>query len=169
MATERQLTPHFKLSEFAVSASHPDMVVPVPASMEGSIARVATQLELVRVKLGRPMTIISGYRSKALNQAIDGSSKTSQHMQGEAADFTCHDIRAAFETIIGMVERGELDDAGQIIYYPNRGFIHFAIPSKRFPKATVCVHWPEHGMKYRPFTPTLVAFAQLVPSGEFVA
>ena len=37
-------------------------------------------------KLGKRVTISSGFRTKELNEAISGSSKTSQHMKGEAAD-----------------------------------------------------------------------------------
>lgn len=159
---DRQLTPHFRLSEFAVSAAHPDLVRPVPTALQPSIARVAAVLERIRMEIGRPMQILSGYRAPALNKAVGGS-KTSQHVLGEAADFTCHDIRGAFEKVIGLVQLHLLGDAGQIIYYPTQGFVHVAVDSPRFPHATVCVHWPERGMKYRPFTPTLIAFNQLMP------
>lgn len=37
-------------------------------------------------KLGKRVTISSGFRTKELNEAISGSSATSQHMKGEAAD-----------------------------------------------------------------------------------
>lgn len=37
-------------------------------------------------KLGKRVTISSGFRTNELNEAISGSSKTSQHMKGEAAD-----------------------------------------------------------------------------------
>lgn len=40
----------------------------------------------IRDHFGVPIHISSGYRSKALNKAIKGSSSTSQHCQGEAID-----------------------------------------------------------------------------------
>ena len=160
---DRQLTPHFRLSEFAVSAAHPELVRPVPPEFQGDIARVAAVLEIIRTEINRPMTILSGYRSKALNMAIDGSSKSSQHMVGQAADFTCDRIRDAFESVLELARIGKLEDAGQIIWYPAQGFVHVAIVSQRFPRVTTCVHWPAQGMKYRPFTPTVVALDQLVP------
>lgn len=40
----------------------------------------------IRSRFKRPIHISSGYRSKALNDAIRGSSKTSQHSKGEAMD-----------------------------------------------------------------------------------
>ena len=44
-------------------------------------------LEPLREALGMPIIITSGYRSKALNDRITHHSSTSQHMNGEAADF----------------------------------------------------------------------------------
>ena len=40
----------------------------------------------IREHFGVPIGISSGYRSKALNEAIPGSSKTSQHCSGQALD-----------------------------------------------------------------------------------
>ena len=42
--------------------------------------------EPLRAFRGAPIRVNSGFRSLALNQAIGGSSKTSQHMKGEALD-----------------------------------------------------------------------------------
>ena len=43
----------------------------------------------VREFVGGPLMVTSFYRSPALNAAIGGSSKTSQHMLGEAIDIDC--------------------------------------------------------------------------------
>lgn len=43
-------------------------------------------LQPLRVGLGGPIKVTSGYRSPALNAATPGSSKTSQHSLGQAAD-----------------------------------------------------------------------------------
>lgn len=42
-------------------------------------------LDPVRIAYGKPIYINSGFRSEALNKAVNGS-KTSQHMKGQAAD-----------------------------------------------------------------------------------
>lgn len=46
---------------------------------------VAHVLDPLREAYGRPIRVTSGYRCKALNEAVDGS-PTSDHMQGRAAD-----------------------------------------------------------------------------------
>lgn len=43
----------------------------------------------VRDHIGAPLAASSFYRSKELNDAVPGSSKTSQHMLGEAIDIDC--------------------------------------------------------------------------------
>lgn len=44
-------------------------------------------LQTIRTKYGKPMTITSGMRCKAFNSTLRGSSPTSKHMYGLAADF----------------------------------------------------------------------------------
>lgn len=73
----KQITPHFKVREFACS--------------DGSdVVFVATSLvdilEAIRVHFGRPVTITSGYRTVSYNAGLKNSSKKSQHCNGLAAD-----------------------------------------------------------------------------------
>ena len=44
-------------------------------------------LQPLRDKLGKPMTITSGYRNSEVNALVNGA-KNSQHMKGQAVDFT---------------------------------------------------------------------------------
>lgn len=48
-------------------------------------------LDPLREKYGKPIMVNSGYRSPALNKAVNGS-KTSQHMKGLAADITAGSV-----------------------------------------------------------------------------
>ena len=51
---------------------------------------VATHIfDKVREFVGAPLAASSFFRSQALNDAVAGSSKTSQHMTGEAIDIDC--------------------------------------------------------------------------------
>jgi zinc D-Ala-D-Ala carboxypeptidase len=80
------LSPHFTLAELTRTSSGVANV-PNAAETKALEALCSSLLEPVRSKFG-PVSIHSGYRSKAVNEAIGGS-KTSQHMKGEAADFHC--------------------------------------------------------------------------------
>lgn len=50
-------------------------------------------LEPLRMLYKKPVYVSSGFRSEALNEAVNGS-KTSQHMKGEAVDITAGSKRA---------------------------------------------------------------------------
>ena len=73
----KQITPHFKVREFACSDGSD--VVFVSTSL-------VDILEAIRVHFGRPVTITSGYRTISYNASLKNSSKKSQHCNGLAAD-----------------------------------------------------------------------------------
>ena len=73
----KQITPHFKVREFACSDGSD--VVFVSTSL-------VDILEAIRVHFGRPVTITSGYRTVSYNASLNNSSKKSQHCNGLAAD-----------------------------------------------------------------------------------
>ena len=126
-----ELTPNFSLEEFAVSASHPELVVPVPPQYWGNVRRLAEScLQPIRDLWGKPIEILSGYRSHALNEAVGGS-PTSQHCDASAADVTTDDVRGLF---IQLLTEDPKFPSGQIIAYPKKGFLHIATPSARYPK-----------------------------------
>lgn len=134
-----KLTANFRLSEFSVSATHPHLTEPVPLAFLDKAAALADVLQRVRSQVGAPIKILSGYRPARLNRAVGGSS-TSQHLFMEAVDFTTTDLRWALEALLRL--RADSPLLGQVIYYPQRGFIHIALPSTRFPTFTLCYHRP---------------------------
>lgn len=162
----------FRLSEFSASASHPSLVREVPRALVPRVQQLATHgLQPIRDAIGRPMRILSGYRSSALNRAVGGS-PTSQHVVGEAADWTCDDLDQAWGVVLDLVRDGKLREIGQIIRYPDRGFVHLALVSGRFPRATICVHWPARGYQYRVIAPDRAVYAALTeaaPDGPRLA
>jgi len=84
------LSPHFHLDEFITSPTAERRGIdntPSPAILE-RLKLTAEHLEKVRAVLKKPILISSGYRSPALNAAVGGS-RTSDHMDGYAADFIC--------------------------------------------------------------------------------
>ena len=53
-----------------------------------NLSRTADKMQEIRTRLGLPIKMHSGYRCLELNRAV-GSKDTSQHILGEAADFSC--------------------------------------------------------------------------------
>ena len=88
-----QLSPHFSLAQLVHSETAEERGIDnsPPAGILENLRRLAAGLEEVQRLLGAPLEISSGYRCKALNEAVGGSA-TSQHVDGLAADFTCPDF-----------------------------------------------------------------------------
>src|SRR5690606_23101222 len=62
---------------------------PTGRHMENMRNHLVPGMERVRALLGKPIIVSSGYRCPDLNAAIPGSSLTSAHTLGLAADFIC--------------------------------------------------------------------------------
>lgn len=86
-----QLSEHFSFEELTATsnAALQDLNRLQAQAFLKPLTAVAETLERVRAFLGAPISVHSGYRGPELNGATPGSSKTSQHMKGEAADFSC--------------------------------------------------------------------------------
>ena len=85
------LSAHFDLDEFITSETATRYGIDNTPNDEivDNLRFLASMLEEVRILLdNKPIIIKSGYRCPKLNSAIGGA-KTSQHMQGLAADFIC--------------------------------------------------------------------------------
>ena len=136
------LTPHFALREFTESATamkHGIDNRPTPEVVE-NLQRLCTHtLEPLREKLGLPIIITSGYRTKELNEIIVHASRRSQHMEGRAADFyvvsgskiqdsgqASH--RELLIKAFRLIITDESIDFDQLIIYPT--FIHVSYVSR---------------------------------------
>jgi hypothetical protein len=80
------LSEHFTLEEFTFTIHRNIDNVPTVALL-GELMKTAMALEGVRMLLQAPISVNSAYRSPELNKAVGGSPK-SQHMKGQAVDFT---------------------------------------------------------------------------------
>ena len=84
-----KLTENLSLAEVTKSATAIRMGIANTPSATHLIALKEVSKNIFqpcREHFGKPLAVTSGYRSEALNEAISGSSKTSQHSKGEALD-----------------------------------------------------------------------------------
>ena len=96
------LTKNFALEEFTRSRKANQLGItntPGPVEASNLLALVVNVLQPLRDAMGYPITVTSGYRSPALNQAISISAKNSQHMKGQAADIIGKDKAQMFNFI----------------------------------------------------------------------
>lgn len=124
------MTPHFSLAEFIRSDTAARLRINNTPTSEhmANLELLAKSLEEVRALLGKPLIITSGYRSPALNRAVDGSS-TSSHSQGLAADFHCPGFGTDMDVCKAIAASGIQFD--QLIYEQARStWVHFGIGQK---------------------------------------
>ena len=85
---ETNITMHFTLEEMYASDTAKRLGINNKPSTQQTINLVylcAYVLEPLRVAMGKPIKISSGFRSQALNKAVGGV-YNSQHLKGQAAD-----------------------------------------------------------------------------------
>lgn len=134
-----QLTEHFTLEELTGSNIARQKGLknePNESQIENLKLLCEYILEPIRAKLNIPLFISSGYRSEKVN-ALAGGSKTSQHLQGSAADIQIFDKTKTntdlFNIIVSMVKNNEIQ-IGQVIWEfgetePN--WVHVSLPTSR--------------------------------------
>lgn len=122
---------YFSYSEFFksdVAEKHQVKNIPDDAQLSqvlGNIkALVLNVLDPLRARIGRPIIITSGYRSKRVNELVGGS-VFSQHMTGKAADihvqgYTSQQMDIVYQTIQMCY------DFDQLIFYPYKNIIHIS-------------------------------------------
>ncbi len=118
-----QLTKNFKLDEFTCR----DGSV-VPGEHLPNVKKLCENLQILREEIGRPIVVISGYRSPEYNTKIKGAKK-SQHLTASAADIIVNGMTSleVRDTIIRLIKEGKMCKGGVGIYptfthYDVRGY-----------------------------------------------
>lgn len=112
------LSQHFALAEFR---SHDGAAF--PSSVVANLGKLAQVLEKIRAHFGgRPVRILSGYRSPAHNAAVGGA-KTSQHMFGTACDIVIDGVPPGHVAEFAAT----LPEVGGVGRYPKQQFTHVDI------------------------------------------
>lgn len=121
-----KLSAHFDLAEFTVSQTASRLGIdnaPTPEALE-NLKLVAQALEEIRTLLGVPIIVSSGYRCLELNRAI-GSKDSSQHVRGQAVDFTAPGYGSPRNVLDRILDSG-IDYDQAILEHPPNGWIHMS-------------------------------------------
>ena len=125
-----QVTKNFTLEELIESSTARQRgILNQPNHQEiDNLFRLCKELlQPIRDAYGKPIIITSGFRNKALNKAVGGSS-TSMHMQGLAADFKASDgnNKALWNLIIKLRDAGKIS-FDQLIDEKKLSWIHIGL------------------------------------------
>lgn len=116
---DAQLSQHFMLSEFRPGQHSYDYIRISPDLIRA--------LEIIRERVGAPLTVTSGYRPIAYNRKVGGVSN-STHIDGLAADIfvdgmATEELHAICDEVIG--------DRGGVGFYPTLEFVHIDLRGYR--------------------------------------
>lgn len=118
-----KLTKNFSLHEFKCR----DGTV-VPEEYMENVQELAENLQVLREHIGKPIIVISGYRSPAYNRKIDGA-RRSQHLVAKAGDLIVNGMTPdeVKEAIVHLIKEGKMKKGGVGLYthfthYDVRGF-----------------------------------------------
>lgn len=113
------MTKNFNISEFECKCG-----CEMPNDIYINIVKLANQLQVLRDKIGEPVIITNAYRCKEHNDTIKGSSRSSQHILGKAADIKVKGSspKEVFDTIEELILEGEMLQGGLSDY---RTFTHY--------------------------------------------
>lgn len=108
-----QVTKNFTLEELTASSTARQRgILNQPNHQEiDNLFRVCKELlQPIRDVYGKPIIVTSGFRNKALNNAVGGSS-TSKHMNGLAVDFKASEgtNKALWDLIIKLRDEGKIE------------------------------------------------------------
>lgn len=109
------ITPHFTVGE---NLRDDRRRIPTSDTVKSNILKVMTELEKIRIDYGKPIKITSGYRPKAINQAVGGASQ-SRHIQGDAVD-----IAPVSGDISDFQQYLDKNWYGALGYGARKGFVH---------------------------------------------
>lgn len=97
----------------------------MPAGAKRNVLKLIENLEIIREALGnKPITITSGYRSKAHNNSLPNPKPNSQHLLGNAADIKVKGMTPArvAKVIKSLMDEGKIEAGGLKAY---KTFVHY--------------------------------------------
>lgn len=150
-----QLSENFTLTEFTKSQTGARLGIdntPQGEHLENLKNLVTKIIQPVRTKMGRALTINSGYRGPDLNKAVGGAA-TSQHCNGEAADIECPGV-PNYDLAKWIQDNLEFDQLILEFYtpgIPDSGWVHVSLKRSGAQRKQVLTAMKEGGKTvYKP-------------------
>ena len=120
---------HSEIAERCKISNMPDI-----KSLDNILDLILYCLQPIRDVIAKPMIISSGYRSKALNKKVGGS-VNSQHLSGQAVDFTVKNMKP--DEIINIIKKNNIEFDQLINEYDK--WVHISFNKEKNRKQILCI------------------------------
>lgn len=119
-----KLTENFSLDEFKSKDGSS-----FPAEVVQNLSTLAVQLQALRDEVKKPITVLSGYRSKEHNLKIGGA-LDSYHVRGMAADIQVSGMnpKQVYDTIEKLIKENKMMEGGLGLY---KTWVHYDYRNKK--------------------------------------
>ena len=127
------LSKNFKKSEFTCRDG-----TEVPPELMDNLRELVQNLQIIRDHIGKPIHVISGYRTPKYNRRIGGARK-SQHMKAKAADIRIKGMspKEIREIVVTLIKEGKIKKGGVGLY---KTFVHYDVRGRN-------TRWSGKGVK----------------------
>jgi uncharacterized protein YcbK (DUF882 family) len=120
-----QFTKNFNSSEFRSPDTND-----FPRSVFGNLRILATNLQVLRDHIKKPIKVNSGYRTHRYNSTVKNAVPNSRHCLGQAVDISVNGIspKELARIIVILILEGRMQEGGIGLY---RTFVHYDIRGTR--------------------------------------
>jgi uncharacterized protein YcbK (DUF882 family) len=119
--TNEQVTANFNLKEL-------EFMDKIPTEYLDNARELCRNLQKIRDAVGKPLRIISGYRSLERQMKVNPSAPKSKHLTAEASDLQCAGLSATelHKIILDLIEKKVILNSGVGLYVKDN-FVHYDI------------------------------------------
>lgn len=119
--TNEQVTSNFNLKEL-------EFMDKIPTEFLDNARELCRNLQKIRDAVGKPLNIISGYRSLERQMKVNPSAPKSKHLSAEAADLKCVGLSASelHKIILDLIDKKVIVNGGLGLYIKDN-FCHYDI------------------------------------------
>lgn len=126
---------HFRFIEFFPHCSSLEIqTVLSDKTLSNNLSEIAHLIDDIRDSFGSAIAISSGFRDSKHND-LAGGSPTSQHLSMCAIDiYACYKSN---QSLLDHLCNFYFSRVGQVIFYKQKGIIHVALPTPKYPALTL--------------------------------
>ena len=108
-----------------------EFTCPCGCGSNKTVSKLVETLDVIRAKVGVPVTVISGTRCKKHNASLPNSSTTSAHMTGEAADIQAkgYNSKQLYNVVYDLYKAGRLPHL-RYCYCPGVNSVHVGVDNQ---------------------------------------
>ena len=128
LLTANEKTPGAPIGVTSFKFSELEFYEKIPPEYMANAEKLLQNLQKIRDKVGKPISVTSGYRSWERQKIVNPTVKKSQHMTASAADIKCASLSATelHKIILDLIDKKVIHNGG-VGLYVKENFVHYDV------------------------------------------